>query len=1106
MNTPSGTEFLKDSSSNDFTITNLGGVASANDLTAPSIEVGVWYHVALVRDRDGVTKMFLDGLKIASKSIEYTSLDRSMRIGSGNPLKPLDGNISNIRVINGNDIYSSNFTRPTDILKKTTNTVLLLNTKQGESFLRDSSFLSTAMTNSGTSSDTQSPFRYTTSNTGLLFGGSAIAWTDKFRCFPNQLYPLDIGDSYFGSIDTNTHLTASSGSLSSSVFRTPPLNGTYSGVSADSDGIIGGNVGVLLGEEALENFTVGSPAYGGTANVGIMPRGRLNEYGVGGYLQNCTGGLIYVEWSNQTRYTPPQTVGDDGINYYWAKPGTFTFKIPKTVYGLTVVCVGSGGISQDLNTASYTPQNFKTIGAGGMVRSDAFPVTPGDVFTIKIRGLGGACEFNNEGGLNNTALIANGGTNENNGNGSATKMPQSNLQPLSYHIGSGYKSGSGFFPAGDMLNSINYKVPSGSLAAYGRGGDSNTNSTGIVFLRFHNYHSYVFGKVYDVPGDYQFRVPSGVSQLRVFCADGGIGNFPQANMAWHNAFPCKGGSIIPLKVGTNGRFPLNYDTPRDYSSDTVYRPPSYVYDWRVNRASYANLRAMVYKGGRYGETITPPQFQVPAGVTSLKVFLAGRFVPGDWGIPTSQTYAWCNDFQVRPLGMINLEFTLNTSHRKFCSITSVDTGEYITLTDDGVAWGNSAAGGRLVTNVSNVIRFSAPIRHSVGQRMPGGRDFYGGNSVLVSQSKLALLSIPSIEYLAFDNIYELIDSYSVIYIEYEIPGYINPPDIRSSFGSDDRGRYITTIPSISPSLAWDGYGSSTPLSTPHLYHGEARIIRQMIPKMRTSTSLPLGDNPELLPPMVYVEYSIEAPSPLSNGPEVVTATGSPYDKNGSARLVNTFKHLPNFAEVYCIVKAPHPDNSIYLSDCNYHRIRRMLLRTNDGSSYYEISTLAGSTSRTAGFVNGAGTSAAFNEPKGICLSNDNMTLYVADSVNNAIRSIHIASGEVTTVCGGHGGFLDGIGTSAKFNHPTEISVSRDGDLYVVDSGNKCIRKVALPSGSVTTVSGEPNHIASSEDFNTFDGFGSFASLSDKGTVISYEGSDGMIYMADGGVLRIMDMD
>jgi len=112
-----------------------------------------------------------------------------------------------------------------------------------------------------------------------------------------------------------------------------------------------------------------------------------------------------------------------------------------------------------------------------------------------------------------------------------------------------------------------------------------------------------------------------------------------------------------------------------------------------------------------------------------------------------------------------------------------------------------------------------------------------------------------------------------------------------------------------------------------------------------------------------------------------------------------------------------------------------------------------------------GTSARLNDPHGI--TTDGTNLFVADSGNHTIRKVAIATRVVTTLAGiaGSLGSSDGAGPLARFNDPSGITT--DGtDLYVADSGNHTIRrvvvKVVTAIGATTTLAGIPGSSGSAD--------------------------------------------
>jgi hypothetical protein len=150
---------------------------------------------------------------------------------------------------------------------------------------------------------------------------------------------------------------------------------------------------------------------------------------------------------------------------------------------------------------------------------------------------------------------------------------------------------------------------------------------------------------------------------------------------------------------------------------------------------------------------------------------------------------------------------------------------------------------------------------------------------------------------------------------------------------------------------------------------------------------------------------------------------------------------------------------------------------------------------TNGYVNGTGTAARFNQPKGFCKVGAN--IYVADSANHCIRKID-SDGVVTTFAGaspssglGTSGHLDATGTNARFWYPSDVCANENGTiLFVADTYNRVIKKVVISTGVVTTIIGVPLSAG-----NVDGGTPLLGEISSIAVSISYNG-DYVIYALD----------
>lgn len=138
--------------------------------------------------------------------------------------------------------------------------------------------------------------------------------------------------------------------------------------------------------------------------------------------------------------------------------------------------------------------------------------------------------------------------------------------------------------------------------------------------------------------------------------------------------------------------------------------------------------------------------------------------------------------------------------------------------------------------------------------------------------------------------------------------------------------------------------------------------------------------------------------------------------------------------------------NMFIADTQNNRIRKV-------STSGTISTVAGNGLIGFSGDGGAATSASLQGPSGVAVDGSG-NIYISDSQNMRIRKV-ASSGTITTIAGtGVPGFAGdgGPALKAQFSNPLGIVVDSSGNLYVADSGNARIRKIDT-NGVITTIAG-----------------------------------------------------
>ncbi len=180
-----------------------------------------------------------------------------------------------------------------------------------------------------------------------------------------------------------------------------------------------------------------------------------------------------------------------------------------------------------------------------------------------------------------------------------------------------------------------------------------------------------------------------------------------------------------------------------------------------------------------------------------------------------------------------------------------------------------------------------------------------------------------------------------------------------------------------------------------------------------------------------------------------------------------------------------PEGVLYVADTGNHTLRRV---TADG----QVTTLAG-LAGSQGSKDGQGSAARFRGPRGLAWDRTGF-LYVADTENHTIRRV-ATNGNVTVWAGkaGEAGAVDGPIATARFNRPTGIAVDAVGNVYVADRNNHLIRMIGT-NWLVVTIGGSAGRDGG------VDGVGSEARFSNpEGIAVDAQGS---LYVADAGNHRI----
>ena len=146
-------------------------------------------------------------------------------------------------------------------------------------------------------------------------------------------------------------------------------------------------------------------------------------------------------------------------------------------------------------------------------------------------------------------------------------------------------------------------------------------------------------------------------------------------------------------------------------------------------------------------------------------------------------------------------------------------------------------------------------------------------------------------------------------------------------------------------------------------------------------------------------------------------------------------------------------NLLFIADRDNNAVEELNLTTGT------LTTVAGDGTYGDAGDGGPATAAELASPSAVAVNSTGQDLYIADTFNNAIREVNLATGIITTVAGtlGTAGFSGdgGPATSATLYDPTGVVVDGSGNIYIADSSNDVVREVNASTGIISTIAGTP---------------------------------------------------
>lgn len=191
---------------------------------------------------------------------------------------------------------------------------------------------------------------------------------------------------------------------------------------------------------------------------------------------------------------------------------------------------------------------------------------------------------------------------------------------------------------------------------------------------------------------------------------------------------------------------------------------------------------------------------------------------------------------------------------------------------------------------------------------------------------------------------------------------------------------------------------------------------------------------------------------------LTTVAGYPHDVAANARAAAGSRFLFNAAGLALDAANGH----LYVSERDAHIIRRFTLTDAADPSTWTVDDHLGRLGEP-GRANGTLDESRLMGPAGLVFDAPHRTLWVAEAEGHDVRRVLVdepLSADCVTVAAGLSGLQgfavdNGMALDAMFNTPMALALGADGSLYIADTLNHRVRRLA-PNGTISTIMGGGN--------------------------------------------------